>query len=568
MREWKSVVAVCLAQVSLVVTGCGGGEAELDTEVEPQMNPASAAAPIVKAPGGAQGLLVSPELFEVVTRWSGESPHVDGGKSSSRAASPGATLAAYAGFHAPELAAETKSLVDRMKSTSPESASAQPDSCACQVLATFDTPAASLAGAGWSASFTGAAHSGSIYDSHSGGTTEAVSNSAVYKSQLKTRMVCATPGGATCTGGCTAKLYADVLYSSQVTAAADTGGIWSKGATAQIVDGVSLDLTTPFGGSGTRLFEKATSISHWASGIPRSIRAPWLGRSRALLASSSRSRLDADSLSGDLINDTVKSFFGLRHHEGNNGSTSQGLIVDFESPTWQPISISYSSLDNLSYGLNLAGDVKMRVRGYGGWHRGQGTAASSYSMAVYVDNFVCDAGVTPPARSAFWRYDAYDGAAVSKASLQSRVNNFFFLGFGAQANVSQNQGTINQGVCGDGVCGGLESEVSCAMDCVRCGDHKCSVGENVLTCPGDCVRCGDNTCSPGENVQSCPGDCGYCGDGYCGSNESVYGCSEDCGGYCGDGMCAMNEDTCSCPIDCGYYGNLKAPIDNCAVVAE
>ncbi|MEO5727021.1 MAG: hypothetical protein ABI134_06620, partial [Byssovorax sp.] len=343
--------------------------------------------------------------------------------------------------------------------------------------------------------------------------------------------------------------------------AADTGGIWNKGATAQLVDGATLDLTTPFGGSGTHLFEKAVSVSHWASTTTFDQKALAGVLKGALAIAPAFTTLNGANISSTMIDDTVKALFGLRQHGGYNGSTSQGLIVDFESSNWQPIQMTYSSSNNLSYGMNLASNVQMRVRGYGGWHRGQGTIASSYSMAFYVDNFVCDAGVTPPARSAFWRYDAYDGAAVSKASLQARVSNFFYLGFGVNPNVSSNQGTINQGVCGDGICGGLESDVSCAVDCVRCGDQKCSLGENVQSCPGDCGYCGDYTCSPGESVQSCSSDCGYCGDGYCGSNESGYDCSEDCGGWCGDGMCAEGEDSCNCSSDCGLNNNIHAPGD-------
>lgn len=542
MKGWKKAVVCGLAQVSLLAAGCSGVEAEPEQPV----------APAVQQPTGSMGgLLVSPQLFELTSRWAADAGGV---KAASAGAAPSVDLPSYIRQHAPELSAETASVLARLHGGSAGNPTAQGD-CRCQVMATFDQPSTYLSGGGWSMNVAGAAHSGSIYDSKSGGTTEAVSHTAVYKSQFKSRMVCVSPTGQTCSAGCTAKLYVDVQYSTQVNTAADTGGIWSKGAQAQITDGATLHLRKPYNTNDQLLFEKAAAISHYASSStfdPQALADVLKG---ALAIGTAIVKEDSSGISDDLIDRTVKGLFGLRHHSGNNGSTAQGLIADFESPFWAPIEVSYSSVDHQYYGLDLASNVRMRVRGYGGWHRGQGTVASSYGIAAYVDNFVCDASVTnPPTRSAFWNYNGYEGAAVPVSSVKDRIGNFFYLGFGVRPDLSQNTGTINQGVCGDGICGGLESDSSCAVDCVRCGDNKCSLGESVTSCPGDCGYCGDAYCSSIEDVGSCLYDCGSCGDGFCGANEDTYSCSTDCG-YCGDGMCSYTEDYWSCSWDCGYCGD-------------
>jgi hypothetical protein len=543
---FKKAVTFCFAPALLLASGCGSTDVELETPTT-----SSSAANTDKGPSG---ILVSPELFELVSQWASDSLNTGGVREKSITSGFSLSLQDYARSHSPQLFVEAmavQALFNKGVSNIPTTQDGS--GCTCQMLASFDKPSTYLSGndanGNWSMQVMGAAHASNIYNSKSGNTTETVYNGATYTSAFKSRLMCTTPSGAACAAGCSAKLYADVQYSTQVYAAADTGGFWSKGAMAQLVDGATLQLVPPFGNGQTRLFEKAVSVSHYASSStfdPNALAGVLKG---ALAIGTAIVTGDASSINNKLIDDTVTSFFGLRHHEGNDGSTSQGLIAKFESPFWQPIPVSYSSADNKYYKLDLASTVDMRVRGYGGWHRGQGHLASSYSMAVYVDNFVCDASVTaPPARSAFWRYDGYDGAAVPVSSLRERVGNFFYVAFGVRPDVSKNEGALAQGTCGDGICGGLESDRSCAVDCVRCGDNTCSQGESVQSCPGDCGRCGDGFCSSIENLSTCPQDCGWCGDGYCSNRETAYSCAVDCA-YCGDGLCSPGEQSCS--EDCG-----------------
>lgn len=546
----SKTAALCLLHLLVLTAGCGG------TDLDPaDLKPS----PSIEASPGAAGILVSPETFELASRWMADSLKPDGVSAASKPPMDGLDLVAYARRHAPELYSEAAALQSRLTSSPLEIQEMQNVAgCTCQILGAFDVPTNNLSGndpnGHWSMNITGAAHSASIYNAKSGSSTETSFNSAVYKTQFRTRLMCATPTGQACVGGCSAKFYADVRYSTQITAAADTGGIWAKGAMAQLADGATLSLTTPSGGSTAHLFEKAVSVSHYANKTtfdPKALAQLLKGvlSIGASIFSNTDNPNNDGTISGQAIDDTVSGFFGLRHHEGDDGSTTQGLVVDFEPPTWQPITVSYSSTNNLYYSLNLATSVQMRVRGYGGWHRGNGDLASSYSIAAYFDNFVCDAQVTtPPARTAFWRYDGYNGAAVSVSSLRERVGNFFYLAFGVRPNVTNNQGELGQGTCGDGVCGGLESDISCAVDCVRCGDNRCSQGESVHSCPGDCGSCGDGYCSSIEDIASCVDDCGSCGDGYCSTHETVYSCAEDCA-YCGDGLCSMGESWCT--QDCG-----------------
>jgi hypothetical protein len=520
MKSWKRIVAQGVVQfAALSVVACGTG-----METEPGQ---SLASPSQEA-NGSPGILVSPELFELASRWSADSSGPGGPRAASTATvSAGLDFVSYARRHAPELVQQAEDAVAQMGSVSPQEPSVLNEQCQCQVWGSFNVPSYPLTGDGWNLSYTGPAHSGRIYESGSGNKTEHVSNSAHFATQFRTRLICRTPYNTNCAAGCSAKMYTDVLYSTQLLAKADTGGIWSKGSTGQVVDGVTLDLLKPYT-SSTRLFEKAASISHYATTTTFNVdELANLVKTGVNIYTG----INKGEVSGDLFASAIKSLFGLIHRSGADGSTSQGLNVGFESPFWEPIQVNYSSVDNQHYGLDLTSEVRMKTRGWGGWHRAEATAASSYSIAVYMDNFVCGANVVaPPQRTAFWRYDAYDGAPQPSSALQQRVGNFLYGAFGVPADVSKNMGTVSEGVCGDRICGGLESDATCAVDCAVCGDNKCSPTETTSSCPGDCIRCGDGICSsPTESVYSCAGDCGRCGDGICASNETSYSCRTDCG---------------------------------------
>jgi hypothetical protein len=428
MKRLKRILACGLLQAALLSTGCGPEEG---AGAEP---PPAPPAP-VEEPGNA-GRLVSPELFDVAARWSAESLGTGGVSAASRT---GGDLLSYVGRHAPGLLDEA---TQALAHTAPEQRGALADACACQLWGTFDKPGASKVGSGWNLDFRGAAHSGRIYQNLSGTKREQMTDSPTYTTQFRMRMNCATPAGAACSAGCTAKLYADVQYASQIDTAADTGGIWNKGSTAQVVDGATLDFRTPFGGAGTRLFEKAAAISHYATTTTFNVDELANLLKSALSIYTVIKTGDINLITSELIDQTLKAIFGLIHRSGTDGVTSRGLIAHFESPFWEPIPVTYASANNLYYALDLATHVRMKTRGWGGWHKAEGKVASSASIVTYVDNFVCDAGVTPPGRTGFWRYDAFDGAPLPTAALQDRVRNFLYSGFGRWFDVSGAEGTV------------------------------------------------------------------------------------------------------------------------------
>lgn len=272
---------------------------------------------------------------------------------------------------------------------------------------------------------------------------ETTSDSAIYKTQFKTRLNCTQLTQPTaCTAGCTGKLYADVRYASQLRAAAWTGGIWSKGATAQAVDAVTLDLHTPFAGTSTRLFEKGASISHFATTTTYDPNALATLVQSGLVIGTAIATGDVSLIGPSLTSDTVTAFFGLIHRSGANGETSQGFAVDYETAFAQPIVVGYASTQDQYYALDLASSVALKTRGYGGSHLAESSMVSGYSMAVYLNNFVCAKGVTPPPFTGFWRYDTYSGAPITTAAAQDRVKNFFYLATGTWVNVSAQEGAL------------------------------------------------------------------------------------------------------------------------------
>ena len=433
MKGLKRILACGLLQAALLSAGCGPEEGA-PGEASPLVAPAP-----VEEPGNA-GVLVSPELFDLAARWSAESLDAQG-PSAASSTSPGGDLLSYVRRHAPALAEEAEQAISRATHASPDERRAMAD-CSCQLWATFDKPGASRVGSGWNLDFRGAAHSGRIYQNLSGTLREQTTDSPIYTTQFRMRMNCATAGGAACAAGCSAKLYADVQYSSQLDAAADTGGIWDKGSTAQVVDGATLDFRTPFGGTGTRLFEKAAAISHYATSTTFNVDELANLLKSALTIYTVIKTGDINQITNELIDQTLRALFGLIHRSGSDGVTARGMIARFESPFWQPISVTYSSTDNLYYAFDLSTHVRMKTRGWGGWHKAEGKVASSASIVTYVDNFVCDAGVTPPGRTGFWRYDAFDGAPLPTAALQDSVRNFLYSGFGRWFDVSGAEGTV------------------------------------------------------------------------------------------------------------------------------
>jgi hypothetical protein len=527
----------------LAFAACAGDGGDAGREEAEVAAPASQA---LSSKAGAPGVLVSPELFDVAAQWSAAAP------SGARAGAE-VDLVRYVREHAPELAEEAAVAA---KATAPAKGgdSAVAGGCTCAVWATFNVSNSSTSGDDWYANHAGAAHQTHIYQYNKGGTSEKTVNQPASSANFRTRMNCMTPEGSACAAGCTAKLYADVQYGSRAFAEAHTWTIWNKAGTTQVVDGVTLNLRTPFGGMGQNLFEKEISASKAARSTTFDVDqlANFVKSSLGITAAIKKNDPD---LIGELFGKAVKSLVGIIHGEGSDGWVDEQMNVSYESYFDQltPITMSYSSADNLYYGLDLTSLIKMKVRGYG-YHSETGELKSSYSMATYVDNFVCDPGVTtPPQRAGFWRYDGYDGAPLSVGDLQSRVNQFFNVALGINVNTSDKQGTIYQGVCGNNVCDGYETPQTCALDCGYCGDGTCrSTFESASSCVQDCGYCGDGTCYGGEDANWCIADCGWCGDGTCAGNEDVYSCGADCA-YCGDGVCS-NGEWGWCTMDCGGGG--------------
>ena len=378
---------------------------------------------------------------------------------------------------------------------------------------------ANASGGGWHANHTGPAHDAHIYQAQSGHSNEISVNQATRGTRFKTRMNCQTPAGTACAAGCTAKLYADVRYATRAFAEAHTWTIWNKAGTAQVVDGVTLKLRTPFGGPGETLFEKEVGASWAAKSTQFDVNQfVSLVRSGLGIYASIQSSNANPAIIGDLAADAIRALVGLVHREGSDGSTDQSLSVRYSTyfDYLTPITMSYSSTDQLFYGLDLTSLIKMRVRGYG-YHSETGDLKSGYSIAVYMDNFVCDGSVTtPPQRTAFWRWDGYPNAPLPASTLQQQISNFFSVGIGVSVWPSANQGTVTQGVCGNSVCDTYETPATCSSDCGYCGNGICrSQFENAGNCVQDCGYCGDGTCYGSETNESCVNDCSVCGDGTC-----------------------------------------------------
>lgn len=432
-KAWKRVVACWVVPAVALVMGCGP-EQDAGTEPAAGTPPAGAA--------GAPGVMVSPELFDLVSRWSSESLGSEGVRAQGTATGK-VDLVSYVSAHAPELSEEARKVVSQALGSGAETRGLQAG-CSCQILSAVDAPSNYFPGGGWYVHVAGAAHSGNIYQNLSGELREQVTSNIKFQTQLRTRLACLAWDGSACAGSCNARLYGDVLYSSRIDARADTGGIWNKGATGQVVDGVTLDLKTPWG-SGSRIFEKAAAISHFATNTtfnPQELANVVKG---VLNIGTAIVGNDPSKISSELSADFIKALFGLINRSGTDGNTTQMLNVKYQSPFESPpIEVSYSSTDNNYYGLELTTDLQMKTRGWGGWHMAEGSVASSLLVAAYIDNISCSPGLTPPRPSGFWRYDSFANAPYNASMLQDRARNFFSTGGFGWVDVSSQQGTVSR----------------------------------------------------------------------------------------------------------------------------
>ncbi len=538
-------IAMSVFIVTLTASACG-------TDVPTAASPQEPQAPPQDTPAGAPGLLVSPQLFDLVAQWSSEAQPGRDMAGAARAAP--VDFVTYARMHAPDLAAEAAQTM-RAVIAQDGPASARALGCKCAIVGRIDVDEGNPSGTDWSTRNLGASHSDRVYQVAQGSTKEATSSHKAYSTRFHTRMMCVTSGNQACVGGCTAKLYADVQYSASAYAEAHTWTIWNRAGTTQAVDGVKLVLRSPFAGAGETLFEKGISAQQSARSTAFNARA-LIDTVIAGVGLYAAIESGAETVAVELADRLVRSFFGIIEHKGgNNGEIREDLNVAYETyfDHLEPITVSYRSDDNLYYGLDLTSEGRLKARGWG-YHSETGELKSSYGMAIYLDNFQCEAGVSPPGRAGYWRYDHVDGTALSDESLRQRIEGFFYLGFGVPLTVTQAAGSIEQGVCGNALCEDLESPFNCANDCGSCGDGRCDrFFESATACVQDCGFCGDGVCHGAETVDACIQDCGYCGDGYC-FNESSSGCPQDCPAECGDGVCA-GEEAWECPQDCSCGSN-------------
>jgi len=522
-------------------------------QVDSDSKSPAAEVPTASQPVSGGAALVSPELLELAGRWSYESLAASSARTAQQQ-----DLVSYVRSRSPALAGEATRMI--AQATSKPVVEWSGPSCRCSVWGAFSGyPVTSSSGPDWTVTNSGAAHTAHIYLQQSGSSGETTANLAPRTTELLTRMICITPDGSACTAGCSAKLYADVQYGSGAYAESHTWTIWNKAGTTQVSDGATLDLRTPYGGAGQRLFEAAVSAHQIASGttfapdeLANAIKAG-LGIYAAIQSGT-------PATIPPLLIAFTKSAMAIIHHDGGtNGSYTQQMEVTYRTffDAVAPIDISYSPSTISPYALDLTSLINMKVRGYG-YHSETGEIRSGYALAAYVSNFVCDGSVSQaPASTGFWRYDSYGGSPpavaappLSAANLQSGISAFLQTATGRPVPVVTNQGSIQLGTCGDQMCDSFETPASCPSECGTCGDGVCNPRfENSSNCAADCNYCGDGVCYGNEDAYSCIDDCGYCGDGYCSSTEAQGWCPNDCG-YCGDGVCNGNENSSNCSDCC------------------
>lgn len=140
-------------------------------------------------------------------------------------------------------------------------------------------------------------------------------------------------------------------------------------------------------------------------------------------------------LDADMTSNVVTGLLGLYSNDGSAGSINKNYIASYNSLTEPPHNI-YPGNAGI---LRLESTGRVHGRGWGGWKSwSKAKYGSSYSMAGTVNNYICDAGVTPPNENAFWNYGDMNGP-ISIETLISNVTNyltFMIPGFDKQELVS------------------------------------------------------------------------------------------------------------------------------------
>jgi hypothetical protein len=438
-KSLKRTVASLLLPVSLLVAGCGDGP-EAPAEVRPLQTE------------------VSPELFDLVARWSQETAPSEARRSAAAVAP--VDLVSYVKQHAPALTAEAEALRQRMVSPPGAEERTAMSGCQCNVLAAISAnPSVSTTeNEGyrhmrawpnrsdvkeefrWTVTAEGAAHAGSMYRYHYHGES-GHSRDRQHYTRLRTQLTCVDGAGLACSGSCSARMYPFVEYGTRVFAYGDTGGIWDKAAHTSVADGAVLEYTPPNGAtSAQKLFDKLGAVSHYASQTAFNVDEMANLVKSALEIVAIIKTGDYTEISGDLISRIIRSFAGLVSRSGTNGSTSQDMYANYDAARVGAYTVSYSSTSYQIHTLELTSHIAVKNRGWGGTNTGTGRFSSSYVMAVAFDNFQCSPGVTPPARVGLWRYATIDGTPHSQATLQQLTQDFFRVAFGLSINAWSGSG--------------------------------------------------------------------------------------------------------------------------------
>lgn len=435
----KRTVASLMFSASLLAAGCGEG-------------------PEAPAEAPAQQTEVSPELFDVVARWSEETAPSEARRSAAAAAP--LDLVSYVKQHAPQLATEAEQLHQQWVRPPPQGEVAAMSGCRCNVLAAISAnPSVSTTeNEGfrdmrawpnrsdvkeefrWTSTAEGAAHAGSMYRYHYHGESGHDRNRQHY-TRLRTQLTCADAAGLACSGSCSARMYPFVEYGTRVFAYGDTSGVWDKAAHTSVADGAVLKYTPPNGAAGAqKLFDKLGAVSHYATQTAFNVEEVANLVKSALEIVAVIKTGDYTQISGDLISRIIRSFAGLVSRSGTNGSTSQDMYANYDAARSGGYTVAYSSAGYQIHTLELTSHIAVKNRGWGGNNTGTGRFSSSYVMAVAFDTFQCSTGVTPPSRVGLWRYGTIDGTPHPRATLQQLAQDFFRVAFGLSINAQSSSG--------------------------------------------------------------------------------------------------------------------------------
>ena len=366
---------------------------------------------------------VSPELFEVITRWVAESAQNESGS----------TLRDFVEEAEPRFLYEVEELTAALGSKRFRG------SCTCNILAAVDASPAGLVSEtaeNWSAQANGAAHSAEQYRSSNKHSSTVVSSKSNH-TRVSMQMVCLDGQGQYCNASCSGKMYVYADYASKLYGWGSTSGIPSKAAHAAVADGAKLTYEAPYL-SPLVLFDKVGSVSHHANKTAFNQDEVINVVRGALSIITAVKTSGAAGVDSDLVTKFITSLSKLITRSGNDGSTENEMYVAYDSRSVPPFNLTFSPLAAQVHTVKLTTQANTKNRGYGWKNADRTRYASGYLLAVAVDYFQCVNG-TPPQRGGVWRYASTGYAPYNAASLQS-MTQAFFDALGIQVDAQQASG--------------------------------------------------------------------------------------------------------------------------------